>query len=109
MLHGFTVDTNLPAGNAVIDGIDGDRVKLHQDLRDSSTWFYWRLPKSFSPSNPDGIRPVSTYLKVIGDICRWGDRIVFGCDDQTKDEFLGKRGLKKDAPPCGRSLLPTNR
>jgi hypothetical protein len=28
---------------------------------------------------------------------------VFGCDDQTKDEFLGKRGLKKDAPRCERS------
>ena len=64
---------------------------------------FWRFPKNFSPANPNGIRPVSTYLKVIGDFCRWGDRIVFGCDDQTKDEFLGKRGLKKDAPRCKRS------
>ena len=64
---------------------------------------FWRFPKNFSPANPNGIRPISTYLKVIGDFCRWGDRIVFGCDDQTKDEFLGKRGLKKDAPRCKRS------
>ena len=64
---------------------------------------FWRFPKGFSPANPDGIRPISTYLKVIGDFCRWGDRIVFGCDDQTKDAFLGKRGLKKDAPRCTRS------
>ena len=64
---------------------------------------FWRFPKGFSPSKPDGIRPISTYLKVIGDFCRWGDTIVFGCDDQTKDEFLGKRGLKKDAPRCERS------
>ena len=28
---------------------------------------------------------------------------MFGCDDQAKDEFLGKRGLKKDAPRCERS------
>jgi len=64
---------------------------------------FWRFPRTFSPANPNGIRPISTYLKVIGDFCRWGDRIVFGCDDQTKSEFLGKRGLKKDAPRCERS------
>ena len=64
---------------------------------------FWRFPRGFSPANPNGIRPISTYLKVIGDFCRWGDRIVFGCDDQTKDAFLGKRGLKKDAPRCTRS------
>ena len=64
---------------------------------------FWKFPKGFSPANPDGIRPISTYLRVIGDFCRWGDRIVFGCDDQAKNEFLGKRGLKKDAPRCERS------
>jgi len=64
---------------------------------------FWRFPRGFTPANPNGIRPISTYLKVIGDFCRWGDRIVFGCDDQAKDEFLGKRGLKKDAPRCTRS------
>lgn len=64
---------------------------------------FWRFPREFSPAKPNGIRPISTYLKVIGDFCRWGDRIVFGCDDQTKDEFLGKRGLKKEAPRCERS------
>ena len=69
---------------------------------------FWRFPKDFSPMSPNGIRPISTYLKVIGDFCRWkdapgGDAIVFGCDDQAKNEFLGKRGLKKDAPRCERS------
>ena len=64
---------------------------------------FWRFPRGFSPANPDGIRPISTYLKVIGDFCRWGDAIVFGCDDQARSEFLGKRGLKKDAPRCERS------
>ena len=39
--QGFTVDADLPAGNIVVDGIDGDTVKVHQDLRDSSLWFYW--------------------------------------------------------------------
>ena len=64
---------------------------------------FWCFPKGFAPANPNGIRPISTYLKVVGDFCRWGDRIVFGCDDQAKNEFLGKRGLKKDAPRCERS------
>lgn len=64
---------------------------------------FWRFPKGFSPARPNGIRPISTYLKVIGDFCRWGDRIVFGCDDQAKMEFLGKRGLKKGAPRVEKS------
>ena len=64
---------------------------------------FWRFPKGFSPANPNGIRPISTYLKVIGDFCRWGDRIVFGCDDQAKSEFLGKRGIKKGSPRVERS------
>ena len=64
---------------------------------------FWRFPRDFSSAKPNGIRPISTYLKVIGDFCRWGERIVFGCDDQARNEFLGKRGLKKDAPRCERS------
>ena len=64
---------------------------------------FWKFPKGFSPARPDGIRPLSTYLKVIGDFCRWQDRIVFGCDDQAKSEFLGTRTLKKGAPKRDRS------
>ena len=64
---------------------------------------FWRFPKDFSSANPNGIRPLSTYLKVIGDFCRWQDRIVFGCDDQAQNEFLGKRSLKRDAPRRDRS------
>ena len=64
---------------------------------------FWKVPKEFSPAQPNGIRPLSTYLKVIGDFCRWQDRIVFGCDDQAQNEFLGKRTLKKDAPKRDRS------
>ena len=64
---------------------------------------FWKFPADFSPANPNGIRPLSTYLKVIGDFCRWGDRIVLGCDDQARSEFLGKRALKKGAPKRDRS------
>lgn len=36
------IDCSFPGGNIVFEGIDGDTVYLHQDLRDTSTdWFYW--------------------------------------------------------------------
>lgn len=55
---------------------------------------FWRFPKTFSMGSSAGIVPRSTYLKVVGDFCRWGDRIVLGCDDTAKSEFLNKRKLK---------------
>jgi len=55
---------------------------------------FWRFPKSFSIQNSAGIAPRSNYLKVIGDFARWEDRIVFGCDDAAKKEFLNHRPLK---------------
>jgi hypothetical protein len=55
---------------------------------------FWRFPPAFSASRAAGIRPRSTYLKVIGDFCRWHDRLVFGCDDAAKSEFLNKRRAK---------------
>lgn len=64
---------------------------------------FWRFPRRFTPASPGGIRPISTYLKVIGDFCRWQGRIVFGCDDQARDEFLGRRALKAGASRCVRS------
>ena len=35
------VDADMPAGNIIVEGIDGDTVKVRQDLRDSDLWFYW--------------------------------------------------------------------
>ncbi len=38
----FTVDDKVPAGNVVVEGIDGDVVRLKPDLRDTDgDWFYW--------------------------------------------------------------------
>ncbi|OQB43448.1 MAG: Zinc carboxypeptidase [Candidatus Latescibacteria bacterium ADurb.Bin168] len=37
-----TVDCDFTGGNIVVDAIDGDTVHLRQDLRDTTTdWFYW--------------------------------------------------------------------
>jgi hypothetical protein len=55
---------------------------------------FWRFPATFSAKNSAGLTPRSSYLKVVGDFCRWGDRIVLGCDDAAKSEFLNKHPLK---------------
>lgn len=64
---------------------------------------FWRFPRGFSKTNPGGIRPRSAYLKVIGDFCRWDERLVFGCDDSAKSEFLNKRAVKGGIDSIGQS------
>ncbi len=55
---------------------------------------FWKFPKTFSPASSAGIAPRSNYLKVIGDFARWGNRVVFGCDDSANKEFLNVRKAK---------------
>ena len=36
------IDCDFPGGNIVVEGIDRDEVRVHQDLRDTDRdWFYW--------------------------------------------------------------------
>jgi len=38
----FDIDCEFPGGNVIVDSIKGDKVWLHQDLRDTEgNWFYW--------------------------------------------------------------------
>src|SRR5690606_15571871 len=60
-------------------------------------------PKSFTTSNAKGIRPRSSYLKVIGDFAKWNNQLVFGCDDYSKKEFLNKRKIKGNLEGAGQS------
>ena len=64
---------------------------------------FWSFPKTFSASSTNGIRARSAYLKVIGDFTRWNDRLVFGCDDSAKSEFLNKRKVKGGIDSVGQS------
>jgi hypothetical protein len=64
---------------------------------------FWSFPKTFSATNSAGLTPRSTYLKVIGDFCRWNERLVFGCDDTAKSEFLNKDRLKGNLAGPGKS------
>ncbi len=39
---GIVVDCDIPAGNVVVESVEGDTVKVRQDLRDTTgSWFYW--------------------------------------------------------------------
>lgn len=76
------------------------------DLLMTMHGMFWRFPKGFSLADTSGIAPRSIYLKVIGDFCQWQDRVVFGCDDTAKSEFLNKRKAKGEiAAPQSQSNL----
>jgi len=64
---------------------------------------FWRFPRDFSAANARGIRPRSTYLKVIGDFAYWNGRVAFGCDDSAKSEFMNKTPFKNAIQGPGRS------
>lgn len=59
------IDCDFPGGNIVLEKIEGDTVFLHQDLRDTTTdWFYWY----FRVRNAGGrnLRFVFTKSRAIG-------------------------------------------
>ncbi len=64
---------------------------------------FWRFPATLSAKNSAGLRPRSNYLKIVGDFCRWGDKVVLGCDDTAKNEFLNKRRAKGGLGAPGQS------
>lgn len=78
-------------------------TKQNPDYLMTMHGMFWHFPGTFSSSNTAGIRPRSAYLKVIGDFTRWNDRLVFGCDDSAKNEFLNKRKQKGNIEGPGQS------
>ena len=68
---------------------------------------FWRFPRDFSRAHSGGVAPISNYLRVIGDFASWQGRVVFGCDDSAKSEFLNKRSFKNEhaTPPQSNSNL----
>lgn len=64
---------------------------------------FWEFPQEFNTGKTSGIKPLSAYLKVIGDFTRWNDDLVFGCDDSAKKEFLNKRRIKGNIAGPGQS------
>ena len=103
----------LPKGSHSYDGAHGWNTEWPRirDVGEASLLMtmhglFWRFPRGFRPGATAGIAPRSAYLKVIGDFCRWQDRLVFGCDDTARSEFLNKRPAKgRIAAPRSQSNL----
>lgn len=108
--HGKWHAFRLPKASHCYDGAHGWNTEWprirdigEDDLLMTMHGTFWQFPKTFSLANSAGLAPRSTYLKVIGDFCRWNDRLVFGCDDAAKSEFLNKRKAKGNLAGPGRS------
>jgi len=91
----------LPKGSHSYDGAHGWNTEWPRireiggsDLMMTMHGTFWHFPRTFSVKQSAGITPRSNYLKVIGDFCRWGDKVVLGCDDSAKSEFMNKRRAK---------------
>lgn len=91
----------LPKGSHSYDGSHGwntewPRIREigESNLLATMHGTFWSFPTNFSRGHSSGVRPRSNYLKVIGDFCRWGDRVVLGCDDSAAGEFYNTRPFK---------------
>lgn len=101
LLDGEWSSRRLPKSSHSYDGAHGWNTEWprirdvgEDDLLMSMHGQFWRFPKRFGEGATAGIRPRSSYLKIVGDFCRWHDRIVLGCDDAAKAEFLNTRRAK---------------
>ena len=97
----------LPKGSHSYDGAHGwntewPRIREigEKSLLMTMHGTFWEFPKRFTPDHSAGIVPRSNYLKVIGDFCRWNDRLVFACDDVAANEFMNKRKAKGEIWPA---------
>jgi hypothetical protein len=101
----------LPKGTHTYDGAHGwntewpriREVGLDQGLLMTMHGLFWSLPGDFRRGRASGLRPLSSYLKVVGDFCRWGDRLVMGCDVTARSEFLNTRRAKGEIVGPGES------
>lgn len=102
MEDGKWTSYRLPKGSHSYDGAHGWNTEWPRirDIGEEGSrlmtmhGLFWKFPANFSSQHLTGITPRSSYLKVIGDFTRWQDRLVFGCDDTAKSEFLNKRPAK---------------
>ena len=87
------IDSDFPGGNAVVEAIDGDTVRLRPDLRDTEgSWFYWcfrvrgaqgrTLRFDFTADDPVGVRGAAISTDE-GATWRWG-----GAERATVSSFI---------------------
>lgn len=108
--HGKWSAFRLPKASNSYDGAHGWNTEWPR-IRDIGEPYllmtmhgmFWKFPCTFSAANTAGIAPLSSYLRIVGDFARWRDRIVLGCDDTAKSEFLNKRKVKGELAGPGQS------
>ena len=108
--HGVWHSYRLPKASHCYDGAHGwntEWPRIREIGEDSLLMTmhgsFWKFPKTFSAANSAGIAPRSTYLKVIGDFCRWGEHVVLGCDDTAQSEFNNVDKIKGKLVAPGQS------
>jgi len=98
------IDSGFPGGNGVVDRIDGDRVFLHQELRDTEGfWFYWHfrvrgaagrtLTFTFTEGAPVGVRGAAV-SRDDGGTWTWESGQVFTQDSFTHTFAPGEHTLR---------------
>jgi len=81
----------LPKGSHTYDGGHGwhtewPRIREIGGGRRLMTMhgLFWDFPSGFRAQNTGGLRPLSTYLKMVVDFCDWDGRLVFACNDASR-------------------------
>ena len=97
--HGW--NTEWPRIREVAD--NGKSVLPDGGLLMTMHGMFWNFPKTFKRNASAGIKPLSSYLKVVGDFCFWNGKIVCGCDDSAKSEFLNNSPFKGNLKAPGQS------
>jgi len=91
-------DFRLPKASFSYDGKHGwhtewPRIrKVDQRRLMTMHGMFWEFPATFSAENTAGIRPLSSYQKIVSDFCDWNDQIVMACDDASlfDNRFVGQ-------------------
>src|SRR5690606_6959950 len=80
----------LPKSSFTYDGINGVNTEWPRIRKIGKEGYlmtmhgmFWKFPKTFSHNNTSGIRPLSSYLKIVGDYTWRNDQIVLGTDDAS--------------------------
>ncbi|WEK34170.1 MAG: hypothetical protein P0Y53_16910 [Candidatus Pseudobacter hemicellulosilyticus] len=88
--NGQWINYRLPKASFTYDGKHGwntewPRIRKINDGRWLMTMhgMFWDFPGTFSKVNSAGIKPLSSYLKIIPDFAYWNGQLVFGCDDAS--------------------------
>lgn len=89
--HGRWSTFRLPKASFTYDGKHGwhtewPRIREIGEDRALMTMhgMFWEFPLTFRALDTSGLRPLSSYLKMVVDFCRWGDRLVLACNDASK-------------------------